>query len=203
MKKIHILIQIAILLFMTQRMVSAQSFGVKAGLNLSKTTDYTDEYEEIGMRPGINAGPIFEYNVADNFYVQFGLLFSQKGLKIMDDEEKINIYYLEIPINLLNKFEMDPVTLVYGVGPYFAYAIKSKNKYEGDEQTVIRNVDLGYNHDNDRFIPGDFGIGFNAGVEYSSIQINMEFGLGLTDIAHRYPSMFNRRFGISVGYLIN
>ena len=171
-------------------------------MNFSKTTDYRDDFNEINMRPGLNVGPIIEYNVADNFYLQSGLLFSQKGLTINDDY-KISIYYLEIPVNLLNKFEMDPVTLMYGVGPYFAYGLKSKLKVEGNDRTVIEDVDMGYDHDDDFIIPGDFGVGFNAGVEYSSMQINMEFGLGLTDIAHRYPSMFNRRFSITFAYLIN
>ena len=202
MKKLTILFQISIFFFITGGNISAQSFGMKLGMNFSKTTDYRDDFDEIKMRPGLNVGPIVEYNVADNFYIQSGLLFSQKGLKI-DDNAKVSIYYLELPLNLINKFEMEPVTIMYGVGPYFAYGIKSKVKYKDDDQTVIRSVDLGYDHDDDDFIPADFGIGLNAGVEYSSIQFNFEWGIGLTDIAHRYPSMFNRRFGITVAYLIN
>ncbi|MFL5746254.1 MAG: outer membrane beta-barrel protein, partial [Niastella sp.] len=85
------------------------TFGVRAGLNFQNITgDDGDGHKyDNKLKTGINIGLNAEIPIAEDFYIQPGLLFATKGAKD-DNYRKINVRlsYLEIPINLLFKPEL-------------------------------------------------------------------------------------------------
>src|SRR4051812_18577994 len=78
------------------------TFGLRAGVNFQningKEYDGTDTDNK--LKTGFNIGVNAEIPVAPDFYVQPGVLFTTKGAKSKaDDDIKINLSYIEVPIN--------------------------------------------------------------------------------------------------------
>lgn len=198
----------------------AQTFGVKAGLNLSnmlaKDDDdtYSDDYK---MNPGFNIGATAEFPITEMFSFETGLLLSTKGFKISEEETfmgetwkfegKMNLFYLDIPLTAKASFNLGG-TKIYGVfGPYIGMGISGKNKVEftamGETETDEKDIKWGSDEDEDDLKRFDFGLTMSAGIEISSIQFGLSYGLGLANISPYTDGgtkFSNRVLGISVGY---
>lgn len=170
-------------------------FGVTAGMNVSNITDM-----EMDSRIGFHVGAKAEYNITDNLYGNAALLFSQKGNQKEEGayKETENPGYIELPIHIGYRFKMGDKVSIFGeTGPYFAYGICGKDKFEGpdlDEDTKF------FDYDNaNKF---DFGWGVKAGVEYAKFQISLGYEYGITkvfDIDDVKPH--NSNFMVSVAYM--
>lgn len=136
--------------------MSAQKFGVKAGMNMSGYTVnfYTPDGAKMGM--GFNAGLVGEMPVNDMMSLRADLTFSQLGSAYdsrdesaeswgmrdfyeFDSKSKVN--YLNIAVS--PKFNFGPAYAF--VGPYFAYAISAPSTgkitpVEGDVQEWTVNI---------------------------------------------------------------
>ena len=88
------------------------------------------------MLPGFHAGVTADINIAENFYIQPGLLFSTKGYKYQRSQDGAKgtgtetPYYLELPLNLVFKPAIGSGHLLLGVGPYIGYGMSGKWKIE-------------------------------------------------------------------------
>lgn len=188
------------------------TFGIRAGVNFQNINgkDGNDKDLDNKIKTGFNVGVTADIPIAPEFYVQPGILFSLKGAK-MDDaaDTKINISYLEIPVNFLYKPVLGGGNLLLGFGPYAAFAVGGKIKND--------NVDVDLKFDNEvsptspdayrtlkRF---DFGANLLAGYQFSnhlSAQLNAQ--LGLVNINPKYTGIStdakakNTGFGVSLGY---
>lgn len=188
------------------------TFGVRAGVNFQNLNgediagNDLDNKIKVGFHVGVNA----EIPLADEFYLQPGVLFSTKGAKADDaDDTKINIGYIEVPVNFLYKPELGDGKLLLGVGPYVGFGVGGKIKSnDGD-------VDLKFDSEAEpaeayrtlkRF---DFGGNLLFGYEFSnrfSAQLNAQLGLanimpdvrGVGDLGD--AKIKNTGFGISLGY---
>lgn len=182
----------------------AQTFGVKAGLNLSnmviKDDDhtYSDDYE---MKPGFHLGPIAEFPINDMLTFETGLIISAKGFKYSEDsyDMKLNLYYLDIPLTAKASYDAG-FGKIYGLlGPYLGIGLSGKSVY-GDEDEP---VDWGSDSDDDDLKRPDFGLTVGAGVEINSILVGLSYNFGLANISPDSDGGFkinNRVIGISVGY---
>ncbi len=56
------------------------------------------------------------------------MLFSTKGAKAKEGDVKINLSYVEIPVNFIYKPELGTGRMVLGFGPYAAFAVGGKTK---------------------------------------------------------------------------
>ena len=189
------------------------TFGLRAGVNFQNLNGEAagndlDNKLKVGFNVGVNA----EIPIADEFYIQPGLLFTTKGAKAdNDDDTKVNINYLELPINFLYKPVLGTGKLLLGFGPYAGYAIGGKIK-SGDN-----DIDLEFESELSQaeavrylwtFRRFDFGANLLAGYEFSnkfSVQLNAQ--LGLTNISPEIAGTDsddyktkNTGFGVSVGY---
>lgn len=189
------------------------TFGVRAGVNFQNINgeDITGDDLEYKLKTGFHIGVNAEMPIAPEFYIQPGLLFSAKGADFDDgDDTKLNISYLEVPINFLYKPELGNGKLLLGVGPYFGFGVGGKLKSDnGDSDIEFSNkVDAG--SDPDKFHLRRFDAGGNLlfGYEFSnkfSVQLNAQLGMinispdieGLPDNDSKAK---NTGFGISVGY---
>lgn len=170
-------------------------FGVTAGMNVSNITDM-----EMDSRIGFHVGAKAEYNITDNLYGNAALLFSQKGNKKEEGayKETENPGYIELPIHIGYRFKMGDKVSIFGeTGPYFAYGICGKDKFEGpglDEDTKFFDYD-----DANKF---DFGWGVKAGVEYAKFQISLGYEYGITKVFDADDfKPHNSNFMVSVAYM--
>jgi hypothetical protein len=191
--------------------VGRPAFGLRAGVNFQNLNgkDNDGDRLENDLKLGFNAGITADLPVATDFYIQPGLLYSTKGAKIEGDNVKVNISYLEIPINLLYKPVLGEGRLLMGFGPYVAFGINGKvkgddNSYdiEFDNETSIADPDVTLK----RF---DAGANLLFGYEFTprvSAQLNAQLGLvniapDFTDAPNIDPgTLKNTGFGVSLGY---
>jgi len=158
------------------------TFGARAGLNL--TNFYGDEEGNSKMKPGFQIGVVCDYTLSDNFSIQPVLLFATQGAKWPDWKEKINLNYLQIPINAQYKLDLGGMKLLLQAGPYFGYAISGKYKWEEDGEKGEEKIELGGDKEKHNMKALDLGLGFGAGLQFGNIQAGLGYNLGLVNINH-------------------
>lgn len=110
------------------------SVGVKAGINISDFTDFT---EESANKVGFNAGITVDYAINENLFLSSGLEFYNRKMKYdYEDNNKtmtdlftipdgvIKAMYLQIPLHIGYKFNVSrDVNISIHGGPYAAYGV--------------------------------------------------------------------------------
>lgn len=166
----------------------AQQLSLKAGLNFAKFDD-----NDLDMKLGFNAGVGAEFTINEMFAVEPALLVTTKGYKYSSTvwettiERKLNMLYLEIPINAKAYFDLGGVKLYGLVGPYIACGLSGKYKVDDAD-----DVDIEWGGDNNETSRLDLGLNIGAGVDLGVIQAGLQYGLGLTDLGdlqHRVLSI--------------
>lgn len=187
------------------------TFGVRAGVNFQNLTGKNpsgDKYDGNKLKPGFNVGVNAEIPVADEFYVQPGVLFSTKGVKYDANDTKVNLSYIEIPVNFLYKPEIGTGKLLLGVGPYLGIGVGGKLKTNGGDVDVKFDKEaagLEYLYTFKRI---DAGGNLLFGYEFSnkfSAQLNAQLGLiniapDIKGASTQKQKTNNTGFGVSVGY---
>src|SRR5689334_10128127 len=111
--------------------------GVMGGLN--------EEDQKINVTEGsiygngkfksYHAGAISEMKIGGNFYLQPQVLFSRKGAAYTNvasgKETKVRINYVQLPVNVVYKFNLPFGKLFAGAGGAFSYAIGGKMSEAG------------------------------------------------------------------------
>ena len=196
--------------------IGRPSFGIRAGVNFQNLNgkDADDDRLENKLMVGLNAGVNAEVPIAQDFYVQPGLLYSVKGAKAENDfggdDVKFKLNYIELPINLLYKPALGEGRLLMGFGPYIAYALNGKVKAGDDDFDIefdneVAPIDLIDGPVMKRF---DAGANLLFGFEMSnnlSAQLNAQLGLlnlnpKVTGNNQDLGTLKNTGFGVSVGY---
>jgi len=114
--------------------------GVRLGGNLSNIITDDEEFKEkknekIGFHGGITA----EYMFSPSIGIQTAILYSEKGTKLLIDEDEGNIEdgrgyikfygvprlgYLEMPLNAVYKLPLGAASsMTFSAGPYIAYGV--------------------------------------------------------------------------------
>jgi hypothetical protein len=196
------------------------SFGIRAGVNFQNINgkDFDGDKLENDMLVGFNAGLNAEIPIAPDFFFQPGILFTTKGAQektvILGTTitSRIQLSYLELPLNLVYKPMLGNGHLILGFGPYVAYGIAGKAKIEGGDSSFESDIDFKNETsitDNNYVIrPLDAGANLFFGYEFAnrlSFQLNTQ--LGLINIQPDYSGvdmgdskMNNTGFGVSLGY---
>ena len=194
------------------------SFGLRGGVNFYNLTGKEADGDKLDnkLKTGFNVGVNAEIPVGIDFYVQPGIIYSSKGASdVFGTKNKINIGYIEIPVNLLYKPDLGTGKLLLGFGPYAAFGIGGNYVFDAsgvDKKPVkFKNqITVAEAIANDNYyVKGfDAGANFLFGYEWSnrfSVQLNA--GLGLVNIFTKVEnidpgksSLKNTGFGVSVGY---
>ncbi len=189
------------------------TFGIRAGVSLQNINgrDANDNKLENKLVPRFQGGVNVELPLADEFYIQPGLLFAGKGTEFKGSNTNLNISYLEIPVNFLFKPVVGNGKLLLGFGPYVGFGIggtikpsngsSSEIKFENTISvaqaltgTYIRKTDVGANLLFGYELSNLFSVQLNAQLGLAKINPDIE---GLNNNNTMYK---NTGFGLSVGY---
>ena len=198
----------------------AQTFGIKAGLNLA-TLSAKDSIENYGdlfdMKPGFHVGVTAEFQINEMLSFEPNILLSTKGYKFKIEEEflgevfssdvKVNLVYIDIPLPLKVKFGEE--TKFYGAaGPYIGLGFggKSTEKYTSgsESETDEYDIEWGSDAEMDDFKSLDVGLTIGAGVELANnLTFGASYNLGLSNISsytEDETQAKNRVIQVSLGY---
>lgn len=197
---------------------SKTSFAILGGVNLQNLNgkDYSGDKLKNEMLIGYHAGINIQIPIVPEFYFQPGLLFTTKGSKNTDGliTNQYNLSYVELPLNFVYKGALGNGYIFIGFGPYVAYGIMGKAKYESgslsyNSDIEFQNVvELGDPITVAYFKAFDAGGNVFAGYEMTSgifLQLNTQFGmLNINPEDKRMIDdktvLRNTGFGLSLGY---
>jgi hypothetical protein len=217
---------IAVLISLTSE-ISAQTFGIKAGFNLSDMLikeseffmpyDYTAD-KKTKFTPCFNVGVTAELAVFDMLSIEADLLLAKHGTNYVEEEPfgtttlvtkaKYNLYYLELPLIAKVPFTVSNFKFYGAVGGYGGMGLTGKiNKSYtfGDlSETEDEKIEWGSGEGVDDLKRFDYGLTFGAGLYWKSFQAGISYNLGLANIspASDYGSRIsNSGLGVSVAYM--
>jgi len=189
------------------------SFAVQAGINLQNLTgkDYLGDKLENSIKPGFHFGANVIFPVAPDFYFQPGLLFSRKGARNTESSEtvKINLCYIELPLNFLYRAQLGNGKILLGFGPYVAYAFRGKIVGDNEEFDIEFKNKVTPNGTYTTYMRAfDAGANIYAGYETAiGLYFQLNTQLGLLNINPEYEGfeedksiLKNTGFGFSLGY---
>jgi hypothetical protein len=224
MKNKIIILTAALILFgfVTQAQTGGTSFGIRGGVDLQTFNgkDHNGDNLKLSLAPRFNIGVVADISVAPDFYFQPGLLFTTKGAKSKDQflgvdmTAEYNLSYIELPLSLLYKPIVGNGRFMLGFGPYLAYGIGGKNKYEvgsisGEEDIVFGNEYSSANPNDTKYFKAlDYGANLFFGYELLSgisLQLNTQLGLAKINADNTTATegkviFKNTGFGLSLGY---
>ena len=191
------------------------TFGIRAGVNFQNINgdDPNGDDLDLKMKTGFHIGVNAEIPIATDFYLQPGVLFSTKGAKSdVDDDIKVKLSYIEVPINFLYKPVLGSGKLLLGIGPYVAFAVGGKVSDANGKDTDIEfenEITLAQYGSATPYVKRlDVGGNLLVGYELSSklsAQLNAQLGMvkinpKITGISGDDSKWKNTGFGVSLGY---
>lgn len=196
MKKIFLSAFALITLSAAVKAQSGIEFQARAGVNVNtiNTKPSSDNKMKVGFHAGVDAA----IPIAPEFYVQPGVLFTQKGSKmeVLNNDIKTTLNYVEVPVSFMYKGDLGEGRVIVGVGPYAAFGISGKSKSSTGGSS---DIEFGKNKN---LKPLDFGGNVTAGYEFSqNLLVQLNFQLGMADIStNSTTELKNTGFGLSLGY---
>jgi hypothetical protein len=167
-------LMLAIISVAAPRTASAQ-MGLLVGLNSSTLKFDDDEGLDVERRMGLAAGVAFNLPVQDMFSVELDALFAQKGAKLSDgpDTLEVELNYVDIPVlGRINLPGSGPARVHLLFGPSFNFKVGEEfeeNEVESDEEDQVESFETAF------VIGGGFTV--------SRFRIDLRYGLGLSNIA--------------------
>ena len=183
-------------------------FGVKAGLNVSTFTNFTD----ISMKPGFHVGAVAEIFINKKLSIQPELIYSKQGFEYsgFNVGSYVPVYteytwrqdYINVPIMV--KYYIVKGFNVQG-GMQFGFLVNSEMEQRGielDTKSLVNSFDFGLN----------FGVGYELPI---GVFFDMRYNMGLTNVFNKDFDAFykytsgnysedvkseNSVFQLSVGY---
>jgi hypothetical protein len=201
-----------VFIFNSNFSIAQIKFGPKAGLSFSELPNNTKYI--IGKQQlygGYHIGVIAEYRLFEKLFLQPGLLITTKGSKYIVGNDTAGIatgfsdfefsaIYVDIPLNLVYKFDMGPCKLLLITGPQIGFGIRGR--WSASYNTSSK-VHFG-NGSNDDLKPFDYGLNFGAGFEVGKIQFSSQYYLGLKTLSALSPPLIEQKYKvltISVAWL--
>lgn len=189
-------------------------FQIRGGMNISNLyARYKNEYDYADAKIGYNVGAYVDIELKNYFYMFTGLAFTTKGAKIEDVEvygegtfdATMNAMYLQLPVYFGYRRELNnnKLKLGFAAGPYFAYGIGGKSKFESLRQGGYPESDtFDKNGLWNRF---ELGLGFEVNLEADKFIFAISTEAGITnawkkDRLEYNANVTNSVVGLSIGY---
>ena len=181
------------LLLIGSNICFAQELSIRGGFNLSqfnfKAGDFVIHQEDTKFNSGFNIGPILEVPMKNLFTLETGILFTSKGFKQSGYStgnesylNKINMFYLEVPVMLKASYPIGKTKIFGMAGGYAADALYGYYIGEGYVNSVRQYMKENINWGT-RMRRFDYGLKFGVGLKIRDCQLGAAYGLGLKDIS--------------------
>lgn len=170
MKKI-----IQTMLILTTSVLSAQSFGVKGGANIS-TISKERSWDDTNAKVGYYVGLYLHAPVNSIFSIQPEVLYNSVGVKYENGKSShtLGLDYVSAPI----MFQFEPIPKLYvEAGPQFSFLIGNSDRNKTDDVVTIKKYRNNSNY-NSFDLSGAIGVGFRI----NNITIGARYLVGFTDI---------------------
>ncbi|MEI6059137.1 MAG: porin family protein [Bacteroidota bacterium] len=211
---------IALALFAYASVPFAQTFGIKAGFNLSTmlSKDNDRTYRDIfKLNPGFHVGATAEVTLNKTFSFEPALLLTTKGYRYnqrltLDDgttvaqKDNTTLYYIDIPLNVKATFKLGNTKPYIFSGPYLGFGIAGNSKQEATYlgHTYKSNTKINWGSgDSPSYKRMDFGLNIGAGVAIKALAFGVSCSIGAANITNNTDKGHktkNRGIGISIGY---
>jgi hypothetical protein len=155
------------------------AWGARVGLSMGVLSSNIDEMDGA---PGIEFGPLVYYALSEKTYLNSGLMFSFKNLKLESPEEKVKdeLLYLDLPVYFGYAFGSGSTTFYAQAGPVFGFNLSAKEKYSYYDYQGEKVSDT---HDfKDELNSFNAGLGIAFGVNIKKFKIELGYQHGLTNI---------------------
>lgn len=182
-------------------------FGVRTGLSFATQSIDIPDVISTNSVTTYNISAIIEKPFKNSFYLQSGLGITGKGVIIYENAQTATykLTYLDIPLNLLYKFNLPGSGKLYvGTGPYLSVGLSGNVQYENTNNTSGQNLGFGNTQDYKRL---EGGINFTGGFELNNhLTFNTNYALGISNFATDNPTdnvsvIKNRVFSVGMGFL--
>jgi len=191
--------------------IKAQGFGVQLGYNFANVSvsglDLLD-YEEINSVGGINFGVNYDIEVSENFFIEPGILYSQKGFEYFAEDGgydlgtdfilDVTFNYLDIPVYAKYIYEVGDGLYLYGKFG-LSYSIALNGEYTMDNGIETETDDIEFGDDED-FKSSDLGINIGAGVKINKFEVGINYFSGSDIYNDDDDEVSNRVFSINLTY---
>jgi hypothetical protein len=189
---------IVIVIVMTSATTFAQfNVGVTAGGNWS---NQRINLKEGGLLTGHNvkgchAGVVSDLALDDHFHIQSQLLYARKGMVHTNVQSGVastyKLHYVEVPLNVLYKFDFTAGKLFVGSGATFGYAFAGSHGFFKRAGNTWKREDLSLN--------------FTGGFEWNNgLYMSVSSQKGLLDLnSSSSIRARSKSMSVSVGYLID
>jgi hypothetical protein len=203
--------------------LSAQSFAIKAGLNMANISyseasgSFIEVDTDTEARTTFHAGITADFPIGNVLSFQTGLIYQNRGFKQETSEtvegitangtSTLEIVYLDIPLTLKANFEIGSLSAYAYGGGYVGAALSGQTKVEIDAAgfSFSDSFDLEFG-EGGMVSRLDYGGLVGAGLQFDSIFVEVSYALGLANIIQDPiddESVNNRVFAISAGYRFN
>ncbi|MFI5133150.1 MAG: porin family protein [Chitinophagales bacterium] len=202
----------AIFAFCLQAQSQNARIGFTAGASFANFHSKANGSSDNGnSKIGLLAGMLVDVPLSSQFSFQPGLQLVQKGTK---DEQtsggstekvKLNINYVELPLNFLYNAKSNAGNFFIGAGPSVAFGISGKWKYDAPGTSLTQNVKFG-NSDQDDIKSMDVGANFTTGFCFpDGLFIAADYNMGISNLApggSANGTLKSHYFGIRLGCLL-
>lgn len=194
MRVVRILPALACLLVWTAGAEAQEiTLGVKGGLNASKLAASDADDPEFGLdsQTGLRAGAFAQFAFGRVFAIQPEVAYSRRGAQTQDEDSpvKLDLDYVEIPLLLMARLTSreSPVDPFLYTGPQVSF--ETRCRVSGEDLGALSGSDCGDFLPDGRLLTKDteFGVVFGAGFDILfnrlTVQLDVRYNLGLTDLA--------------------
>ncbi|MGX5818272.1 porin family protein [Chitinophaga lutea] len=232
MKKAGILFVLLASMMQAQSQVSV---GIRTGYTASQLSVTGGSPSDLGVAEGYmetlhgwHLDLLINAPLGKGFYLQPVIRYITKGSGFKEahvpnkalsslyipEGSRLQLNYLELPLNVVYKLPLGPGVVTAGLGPYAAVGLKGRYHFDimQDGRSVSqtsKRVQFSTRQDDNvavvRMHPWDAGANFTLGYEFNSgIMLGANYSMGMTDIdRNRYSATKNRYLGVTLGFLFN
>lgn len=186
------------------------SYGLKAGVNLSKFHSDDDAYNDMSEgRTGFHLGAVVEFSLSDKVSIQPELFFSSLGDKISDtmvgDSELVNVdselqfNYISLPV-MIKYYATKNIFFEAGPQLDFLSSAKGQTYFSNHfESEVVDEFDS-----KDHYETTSYGLSFGVGYKAENgLFLDARYQLGLSDVTkNAFVKAKNNAFQFSVGFAL-
>ncbi len=195
-------------------LLQAQGFGIQLGYNMAKLSlsERLEKFEHLNSISGFNIGFNYDIEIAENLYLEPGLIYTAKGGELLTEEEGYNgkdfietnkFNYLEVPILGKYTFEVGDEMYLFGkFGLSFGFALSGK--YIRDNGKDVEEEDWKFGSNSDELNAFDTGLNIGAGVMFNNLEVGINYNSGQSNILNsKKNKWYNKVFSINFGYRFN